>query len=126
MVTDAMRARYGRQIRLPEIGEAGQELLCASEVVLGGAGEARTVEASYVARAGIRVVDDASAEAKAKARAIADGTDRVYLDALAALGFKDSMAREVGDGALRALLAMRNVLELDGLAEIEGAGGNAS
>jgi len=123
---DGRRARYGRQIRLPEIGEAGQARLCASEVVLGGAGDARTIEASYVARAGIHVVDDAAADAKAKTKALADGSDKVHSDALAALGIKDSVARQVGDGALRALLAMRKILELDRLAEIESAGGGAT
>ena len=119
MATDT-RARYGRQIRLPEIGEAGQARLMASEVVLGGSGDVRTVEAAYVARAGIRVVDDATAEAKALATAVADGTDKLHADALASLGLKDSVAREVGDGALRALLAMRKILG------IEGAGGGAT
>ena len=113
MATDT-RARYGRQIRLPEIGEAGQARLMTSHVVLGGAGDARTVEAAYVARAGMHVVDDASAEAKESAKALADGSDRLYAETLASLGLKDSVAREVGDGALRALLAMRKVLGVDG------------
>ena len=111
------RARYGRQIRLPEIGEAGQARLLASDVVLGGSGEVRTVEAAYLARAGVRVIDDAKAEAKAKARAAAAGADKLHADLLASLGLKDSIAREVGDGALRALLAIRTILG------IEGAGG---
>ncbi len=123
MAADA-RARYGRQVRLPEIGEAGQARLCASEVVIGGAGDARTVEAAYVARAGIRVVDDASAEAKAKTKALADGSDKALAAALASLGLKDSAAREVGDGALRALLAMRKILGMD--ADLDGAGGDAT
>lgn len=110
----AARVRYGRQIRLPEIGEAGQALLCASEVVLRGAGDARTVEASYLARAGIRVVDDVGAENKAKAKALADGSEQVGAAALVALALKDSAAREVGEGALRALLAMRKVLGMTG------------
>ena len=118
MATD-MRARYGRQIRLPEIGEAGQARLLASEVVIGGEGDARSVEAAYVARAGIRVVDDASAEAQEKAKAIADGSEKVRVDTLAALALKDVTVREVGDGALRALLAMRKILGMK-----DGAGGD--
>ncbi|GAC1524909.1 MAG: hypothetical protein NVS3B10_24090 [Polyangiales bacterium] len=118
MGTDT-RARYGRQILLPEIGEAGQARLMASEVVLGGAGEARQVEAAYLARAGIRVVDDVAAEAKSRAQALADGSDKLHAGVLASLGLKDSEAREVGDGALRALLAMRKILGLG------GAGGGA-
>ena len=119
MATDT-RVRYGRQTRLPEIGEAGQARLMAADVVLGGAGDARTVEAAYVARAGMHVVDDATAEAKAKTTALADGSDQLHADALTSLGLKDSVAREVGDGALRALLAMRKILG------IEGAGGGAT
>ncbi len=117
MATD-IRARYGRQIRLPEIGEAGQARLLASEVVIGGAGDARTVEAAYVARAGIHVVDDANAEAQAKAKAVADGSEKVRVDVLASCGLKDVSVREVGDGALRALLAMRKILGMS-----DGAGG---
>jgi hypothetical protein len=102
--------RHGRQIRLAEIGEAGQERLLAAEVVLGAAGDAREIEAAYVARAGMRVVDDAREDAKAKARAEADGTEAIRKAALAALGLRDSKALDVADGALRALLAMRKAL----------------
>jgi sulfur-carrier protein adenylyltransferase/sulfurtransferase len=111
------RLRHGRQIRLPEIGEAGQERLAASEVVLCGVGDAREIEAAYLARAGVRVVDDANAEIKAKAKADANGTAKLRAAALASLGMHDSIARETADGALRALLAMREILG------IEGAGG---
>jgi molybdopterin/thiamine biosynthesis adenylyltransferase len=116
-----MRARYGRQVRLPEIGEAGQARLLASEVVIGGAGDARTVEAAYVARAGSRVVDDAKAEALALTKAIADGSEKTRADVFASLGLKDVSVREVGDGALRALLAMRKILGM-----VDGAGGGNS
>jgi hypothetical protein len=66
------------------------------------------------------VIDDAKAEAKAKARAAASGADKLHADVLASLGLKDSIAREVGDGALRALLAVRTILGID------GAGGGAA
>jgi molybdopterin/thiamine biosynthesis adenylyltransferase len=108
------RVRHGRQIRLPEIGEAGQERLAASEVVLSAAGDAREIEAAYLARAGVRVVDDANAEAKAKTKADADGTAKLRAEALASLGIRDSVARETADGALRALLAMRKILGIEG------------
>ncbi len=100
----AARARYGRQIRLPEIGEAGQARLCASEVVIRGEGDARNVEASYVARAGLRAIDVAAPETRAR------GDDDEYVTTLAALAFADPAARDVGAGALRALLAIRTVL----------------
>jgi molybdopterin/thiamine biosynthesis adenylyltransferase len=111
------RVRHGRQIRLPEIGEAGQERLAASQVVLCSVGDAREIEAAYLARAGVRVVDDANAEVKANAKAEADGAAKLRAEALASLGIKDSVARETASGALRALLAMRKILG------IEGAGG---
>jgi len=101
----AARARYGRQIRLPEIGEAGQARLCASEIVLRGNGDARNVEASYIARAGLRVIDVATPDAAGH-----DRDDREYVATLAALGIADPAARDVGAGALRALLAIRSVL----------------
>jgi hypothetical protein len=106
--------RHGRQIRLPEIGEAGQERLNATDAVLGAVGDAREVEAAYVARSGMRVVDDARADAKEKARALADGQTAAQAEVLASLGIRDPKALEIADGALRALLAMRKALGIDG------------
>jgi hypothetical protein len=114
------RVRHGRQIRLSEIGEAGQERLSRTDVVLGATGDAREVEAAYVARAGMRVVDDARADAKEKAKVGADGQAAVRAQALASLGISDSKALEVADGALRALLAMRKALGLDGVGGGDG------
>jgi hypothetical protein len=108
------RVRHGRQIRLPEIGEAGQERLSASEVVLQGEGDAREVEAAYLARSGVRVIDDAAAAAKASAKAGANGDAKIYADALASLSMRDTAARDVAEGALRALLAMRKLLAIEG------------
>jgi hypothetical protein len=117
------RVRHGRQIRLVEIGEAGQERLVASEVVLGGTGDVREVEAAYLARAGVHVVDDVSAQAKAKARAGADGTSDRRAETLASLGIRDSFAHDVADGAVRALLAMRRILGIEGGGDGGGGGG---
>ena len=108
------RVRHGRQIRLAEIGEAGQERLLATHVVLGAVGDAREIEAAYVARSGMRVVDDARADAKEKAKTQADGHAVVRDEALASLGIRDVKALDVADGALRALLAMRKALGIDG------------
>ena len=108
------RVRYGRQMRLAEIGEGGQERLLTTEVVLGAVGEAREVEAAYVARSGMRVVDDARADARAKAKGQADGEAVARAEALASLGIRDVKVMDVADGALRALLAMRKALGIDG------------
>jgi molybdopterin/thiamine biosynthesis adenylyltransferase len=90
------RLRYGRQIRLPEIGDEGQARLLAASVPLGGEGFVRTIEERYVRLAGA-----ATAEAA--------GTTTVDV---ASLGLEHPAAREVGEGALRALVAIREVLGL--------------
>jgi hypothetical protein len=108
------RVRHGRQLRLPEIGEAGQERLLATEVVLGAVGDAREIEAAYAARSGMRVVDDARADAKEKAKEEADGQSAARTEVLASLGIRDPKALEVAEGALRALLAMRKAVGVGG------------
>lgn len=96
------RRRYGRQIRLADVGEAGQAKLCAAHVVLGGAGFARDIEERYVRAAGMNVVAPEDAGAPARARA-------VEVD-VTALGFRHESTREVAEGALRALVAIRAAL----------------
>src|SRR6516162_6586532 len=52
--------RYSRQIRFPQLGEAGQRALQKSRVTLCGCGALGTVLANHLARAGvgsIRIVD---------------------------------------------------------------------
>jgi hypothetical protein len=106
-------ARYGRQIRLPEIGEEGQARLEASEVVLGGADDAREVEAIYLRLAGVKV-REAHGSASAKARAKAKPDEKTATDAVKALGVRDLAARDVAEGAMRALVAMRAILGVSG------------
>jgi hypothetical protein len=103
--------RHGRQIRLPEIGEAGQERLSASEAVLHTEGDAREIEASYLAGAGVRVGAEASVPASADGP---ESSRRAYAELLATLGLRDPAARSVADGALRALLTMREILGIEG------------
>jgi hypothetical protein len=104
-------ARYGRQSRLPEVGEQGQAVLEATEAVLGAAGDARLVEATYLRLAGLKV-REAAGNAAAKARARAD--DKTATAALRALALGDPAARDVADGALRALVTMRAALGIAG------------
>lgn len=89
------RRRFGRQLRLAEIGEAGQERLLAATVALGGAGLAREVERTYVERAGARTTEGSTEEVD-----------------IASLELRHAAARDVGEGALRALVAMRAILGL--------------
>jgi molybdopterin/thiamine biosynthesis adenylyltransferase len=98
--------RHGRQIRLPEIGEAGQERLASSEVTLGGVGDAREVEAAYLRAAGVDLREKGKPPTSADARA--------HAALLATLGMTDRAARDVADGALRALVAMRAILGIRG------------
>ncbi len=109
-------ARHGWQIRLPEVGEAGQARLADSEVVLGGAGDAREVEAAYLRGAGVKVREaHGSASAKAKAKARPD--EKTVAEAVKVLGLRDPASRDVADGAMRALVAMRAILGVSGAKE---------
>lgn len=94
-------ARHGRQIRLAEVGEAGQARLDAAAVALAGPPSlSREVATTYLVGAGVTVHDTAVAvESPAAAAAT-----------LAALGIVDPVAGEVALGALRALVVLRDVL----------------
>jgi hypothetical protein len=91
--------RYGRQIRLADVGEVGQAKLCATEVRLGASGFARDVEERYVRSAGMKV-------------APADGgtPPPPIEENLAGLGLRHRAASEIAEGALRALVAIRAAL----------------
>ena len=59
-MTDADRERYSRQLRFREIGEKGQDLICAARVAVVGCGALGTVQAELLARAGVgslRIID---------------------------------------------------------------------
>ena len=59
-------SKFLRQMRLPEIGAAGQEKIAAAEVVVGG-GFAGSIEARYLAAAGVgKIVRSASELADAR------------------------------------------------------------
>lgn len=111
------RVRHGRQIRLVEIGEAGQQRLSSSEVCLRASGEAREVEAAYLEGAGlrvrVRVTENADRLATPTTSAAGDDATvdaKVFATTLASLGVRDRAASDVARGALFALLAMRRVL----------------
>ena len=55
-LTDKQRQRYARHLALPEIGEAGQEKLLRSKVLVIGAGGLGSPAAFYLAAAGIGTI----------------------------------------------------------------------
>lgn len=85
----------GRQTRLREVGDAGQARLAAAHVDPAASGRAREVALEYLHRAGVGRVGE--------------GGMRVPAD-VAALGLRHAAAREVAEGALAALVAIRAVL----------------
>ncbi len=90
------RLRYGRQSRLPEIGDGGQARLCEARVALGSSSElARTIEGRYVSGFGASV----------------DTAGRRFDVDPNILGIDAAAAQEVAEGALRALVALRAILE---------------
>ena len=84
--------RYARQIRL--LGEEAQSRLSSSTVMPSGIGLAREIETRYLVAAGVSIGEGESTS--------------VDVDSL---GLRHAAAREVGEGALRALVAMRRMLD---------------
>jgi len=72
--------RYARQLRLPEVGAAGQRRLLGSRVLCIGAGGLGSPAALYLAAAGVGtlgIVDDDRVETSNLHRQVLHGTDRV-------------------------------------------------
>lgn len=87
------RRRFGRQIRLAEIAEAGQARLCGARAPLTSRGFARTIEERYLRGAGLEIADEGEARVEPET-----------------LGLRHPAAAEVAEGALAALVAIRAVL----------------
>ncbi|MDQ1521160.1 MAG: sulfur-carrier protein adenylyltransferase/sulfurtransferase [Actinomycetota bacterium] len=80
VLTPEQRNRYGRHILLPEVGEAGQQKLLESRVLLLGAGGLGSPAALYLAAAGvgtIGIVDMDVVDASNLQRQILHNTDRI-------------------------------------------------
>lgn len=84
-------SRYGRQIRLADVGVQGQTRIEAARVGLATTGHARTIEETYLRAAGMNPQGE-------EARDIPD------------LGLRHDAARDVATGAYAALLAIRTAL----------------
>jgi hypothetical protein len=109
--------RHTRQVRLREIGAAGQARLAAAEIHVPGGDLAAEIEARYLAGAGIPIVVEDEAIAAA-AREV-DPTLRVDHRPSAAprpgrspVPFepRDPAARQLARGAHAALVAIRTIL----------------
>jgi len=116
------KIRYGRQLIIPEIGEAGQEKLKAAKVFIAGLGGLGSVSAYYMAAAGVgylRIADKDSVEPGNLNRQILHGTGDIgksktesareklrnlnphcRIDAVCAEIRDDNIAELVGDCAL--------------------------
>jgi molybdopterin/thiamine biosynthesis adenylyltransferase/rhodanese-related sulfurtransferase len=80
VLTAEQRERYGRHILLPEVGEAGQQKLLESRVLLLGAGGLGSPAALYLAAAGvgtIGIIDMDVVDASNLQRQILHNTDRI-------------------------------------------------
>jgi molybdopterin/thiamine biosynthesis adenylyltransferase/rhodanese-related sulfurtransferase len=79
-LTTEQRTRYGRHILLPEVGEAGQQRLLESKVLLLGAGGLGSPAALYLAAAGVGtlgIVDMDVVDASNLQRQILHNVDRI-------------------------------------------------
>lgn len=78
--------RYSRQLRLPEVGEAGQARLARARVLMLGAGGLGSPAAYYLAAAGVgtlRIVDDDVVDRSNLHRQILHADDRVGISKVA-------------------------------------------
>ncbi len=79
-LSDAERARYARQIAIPEIGEEGQKRLLDAKLLLVGAGGLGSGAALYLAAAGvgtIGLVDDDVVDESNLQRQVLHASDRI-------------------------------------------------
>jgi hypothetical protein len=112
---------YARHLLLAEIGEAGQERLCAGKVVLGAACDARaaSVARDYLERAGLSVRTDESDESDEAAvpTRIASSAE------VRALAGRDELAEAAAAlcGAFGAVEAIKAVLGVGRAAELPRA-----
>ncbi len=101
---DPRSRRYERQTRLADIGASGQAKLCAATVVIRSQGFVRAIEERYALASGMSesgMTEPAPTVAPERVDAAAN---------VDALGFRHTAAREVAEGALRALAAIRIAL----------------
>ena len=99
---ESQHERYSRQIRLPEVGEAGQERLSRARVLVVGAGGLGSPVAMYLAAAGVGQIT------------ISD-FDRVDESNLQ----RQIIHRHADIGELKAACAKRTILQLNPTAHVD-------
>ena len=113
-------ARYTRQTRLREFGDAGQARVASSTATVESEALAAEIEARYLAGAGfgeLQVRDAATALAARAARPdVSVKVDASIPAHVRPLPFdiRDAAAGAVAEGAYRALVAIRAALGIDG------------
>lgn len=95
--------RFTRQMRLPEIGEKGQERLSNATASPSTTGFSAEIEALYLERAGVTISSSRPPDPKP--------TPHPAPNSSPDLGLRDPACREVAAGALNALRTLRSVLE---------------
>ncbi len=111
------KRRHARQLLLAEIGERGQERLCATRVRLSGDGDLRAaaVARDYLERAGLQLRDGREASARGDREALrevsVDIADSGALRALAGRPELEEAAAALA-GAFAAVEAIKGALDL--------------
>ncbi len=110
--------RYTRQVRLAEIGDAGQERIAATTAIVDADGLAGAIEARYLAAAGVGKIATLHGDVADAARAVNAGVQmitgvRVRLGHgdPPPFGVRDEAARDVALGAWRALAHLRRAIK---------------
>jgi hypothetical protein len=108
------KPRHSRQARLAEIGDDGQERIAATTAYVDDEGLSGTIEARYLAGAGVGRIATASAVVSDAARAVDAGVQivegagvRLGHGEAPAFGVRDPAALDVATGAWRALAHVR-------------------
>lgn len=113
MLSEADKQLYARQILLRELGLAGQEQLCTTDLALAGEADprCRAVAGEYLERAGLRVEDAVPGSTPDAARTLR-------------LPTREAVARLAGDPALEGCAAwlLGSLAAVDAIKQVLGAG----
>jgi hypothetical protein len=110
--------RHTRQVRLAEVGDAGQARIAATTALVEAEGLAGVVEARYLAGAGVvkiattsDAIGDAARAVDARVEIVASPRVRLGQGGPPSFAFRDPVARDVAMGAWRALVHVRRAIK---------------